>query len=138
MSESAHVTDRGVRYLSACGRLTSLDLSSTAVTEAGLRAMLGPMLGVGDAAGAGGHVGVRDSGADSSGGEEEETNAAGAGGRTGVQQGQRRGRGKGRVLALRHLDISSCRGVDRGVRHAGALGVRQLCEALWPSGRAGR
>ncbi len=138
MSESAHVTDRGVRHLSYCARLTSLDLSSTAVTEAGLRAMLGPMLlgGMGD--GEGGRVGAGGSGEGRGGlrdcggvGEEEAEAAAAAGGRQGQVE-------RWRGLALRHLDINSCRGVDRGVRHAGALGVRQLCAALWPSGRVGR
>ncbi|KAG2490780.1 hypothetical protein HYH03_010703 [Edaphochlamys debaryana] len=116
VSESSAVTDAGLLHVAAsCTALTSLDASSTGITDWGVKALLASPLGRGGGAGGpAGGPGRGPGGALVDLTREDEDEGGGAAG------------GGGLVV----LDISSCRGVDRATRHAAAEGLPQLRRRL--------
>ncbi|EFN51581.1 hypothetical protein CHLNCDRAFT_55036 [Chlorella variabilis] len=99
------ITDAAAAALARCPRLHSVGLAGTAVTTGGVRQLL---------LAADRHA--------------AEVEASRAGSSTGSGGGGGGGGGQGRQAFT--IDVSSCRGLERGVRQAATQGMRQLRSAL--------
>ncbi|GIM03892.1 hypothetical protein Vretimale_8456 [Volvox reticuliferus] len=140
VSESSNVTDAGLLHVACnCTALTALDVSSTLITDFGVRVLMAlRYAGSDDRVAETGRVpgadGVGPSGCD---GAASATKLATASRHAPVvhdlvsdddEEGEK-ANGVG-TRHLRHLNLSSCRGVDRPTRHAAGAGLDTLWHVL--------